>query len=511
MSPDDARLQSSATEPVEFLVRRLANIREETGQVPASMVQFVADSAGVDARTVYRWIARGTRQRKVREATRLTPHVRTLYFELNGSIARIVRHCQAEGIACPPRETLRRLVNHELTAAERAYARQGEHARRANTVYLQRASTYRNAIWEADHKQLGVLVKPPHSRAKPVDPWLTTFMDSEHRVIAGVAISLQPTAGDVLAAFRSAVLRDPSAPNALWGVPDEVHWDNGLEFLSSAVTEVAQTLGVLPRALRSYSPHLKGRIERWHRTLDEEFLATLPFWQAGPRGASGQLYGSEHAQLSYELFCAKLLAWIDHYNFERPHSALGGLTPAASWHTDETAVREVDAEDLRWMSLPSRRCRVGQSGIHHRGHKYVDADGRLIALRGETVEIRYMPHDERSIDVYRHGAFICTATVSNQLDADAQKRFLAERQRQLRQASRERQRASRRARVRIASITRIDDTPEQVTVFDHDQAHAEGFGHRDEAPITSTGTPAGLNQPWTPPVRRGTATREPVS
>lgn len=491
-----------ASEPIEFMIRRLARIRGEEGAVPRPMMQFLAQSAGVDLRTAYRWVAGGTHQRKARTRTTLAPELRTLYFELNGSIARVVRHCEQESINCPPRETLRRLINRELTEAERAFARGGEHARRAKSVYLQRSATYRNAIWDADHKQLGVLVKPPHGRAKPVDPWLTTFFEFEHRVVAGVAITLQPTAGDVLAAFRAGVTKDATQANAVWGLPDEVHWDNGLEFLAAPVTEVAQTLGVLPRALPAYAPQLKGRIERWHRTLDEEFLATLPFWQGGPRKANMKLYGSEHAYLSFELFCQRLLSWIDHYNFERPHSALGGLTPAASWASDAAAVREVGVDDLRWMALPSKSCKVGAYGIHHHNHKYVDGGGVILAKRGETVLIRYMPHDERSVDVYQDGRFLCTATVSNQLDPEDQRRFFAERDAQHREAARERRRASRRARVRLASVTKQGEAPDTVTVIDGDQLHAGGgFNNADPRAKSPAAQPEGLNRPWSPPGR----------
>jgi len=507
-APNETQAGGVASDPVEFLIRRVSRIRDEEGSVPMAMVELLAKAGNVDLRTAYRWTARGTRQRETRALTPLSDELRTLYFELNGSIARVLRHCAANGIDCPPRETLRRRINRELTAAERAYAKGGEHARRAKTVYLQKEQTHRNAVWEADHKELGVLVMPPRGNAKPAAPWITSFMETKHRVIAGVAITMQPTAGDVVAAFRSGVLNDPGSISPIYGVPDEVHWDNGLEFLAHPITEVAVTMGALPRALAAYSPHLKGRVERWHRTLDEEFLATLPFWQGGPRAANNRLYGPKDCYLSYKLFCARLLEWIEYYNFKRPHSALGGLTPAQSWQADPATVREISADELRWMALPSKQCKVGQSGIHHAGHKYVSPE--VIALRDELVEIRYMPHDERSVDVYKDGAFVCTAKVAGEMSAEDQQRFLAERGRQHRAAVTARRAASRRARVRYASITGSGDSAEQVTVFDRDQAEAAGGVGRDreEAPKALAAAPQGLNQPWAPPPATSPEARE---
>jgi putative transposase len=355
----------------------------------------------------------------------------------------------------------------------------------------------RNAIWETDHKQLGVKVIPPQG-SNPVVPWITTFMDAKHRLIVGVSVSMQPTTGDVLAAFRTGVRRDPDLSPA-YGAPDELHYDNGKEFLSDALTEVVVTMGVLPRALQAYAPHLKGKIERWHRTLDDEFLATLPQFQGGPRAANDRLYGSSSAFLSYELLCQELLAWIRHYNYERPHSELHGLTPAQSWEQDPAMLREFSEDELRWMSLPSAQRTVNQDGIRHENRSYVASE--LTALRGEKVEIRYMPHDHRSVDVYRDRKFICTAFVTDAISAEEQQRLMQDRKRQARKASRLRGKASQQAKVRLASVTGASDpTDEQITVITREQVDAQGGLHTDadHAPAGPVAAPAGLNRPWTP-------------
>lgn len=491
-----------AADPTDFLIGRLRQIREQEGAVPVAMVEMLASARAhpVSIRQAYRWINKGTARRRQRTTRRLTEELKELYFMLNGSPTRVLAFCRQHGLDCPPRETLRRWISEELTAAERAYARSGEHARRANTVHLKLDDdvSHRNAVWEADHKELGILVIPPRNNGKPIVPWLTTFMDRSTRAVAGVAITLRPTTADVIAAFRSGLRHDPGGISPVYGVPDEVRWDNGLEFIARDMTQVVAQVGCLPRPLRAYSPHLKGRIERWHRTLDDEFLATLPFWQGGPRAANGKLYGPTDGHLTFKLFTERLLEWIEHYNFRRPHSELGGRTPAQAFEEDPAQIREIPDDQLRWMTLPSKECKVGQYGIHHAGHKYVAPE--VIALRGETVEIRYMPHDDRSVDVYRDGAFVCTAEISGRLSADDQARFMAERQRQQHEISRMRRRASRRARVRMTAVTEGGQEPEIVTVIDEDQARAEGLMSRSpDEPRGPAARPTALNQPWRPP------------
>jgi transposase InsO family protein len=191
---------------IEFLIQRIAKIREGEGEVPAEMMRFLADAAHVSMRTAYRWVQRGTRQTTPRSRTELTPELRSLYFQLNGSVHAVLRHCRENGIACPRRSTLQTIFNRDLTAADRAYAKKGEHARRANSMYLKKEYGHRNAVWETDHTELAVYVIPPWGNGKPVKAWLTTFMDAKSRAIPGVSISVRPTAGDVVASFRSAVM-----------------------------------------------------------------------------------------------------------------------------------------------------------------------------------------------------------------------------------------------------------------------------------------------------------------
>ena len=58
------------------------------------------------------------------------------------------------------------------------------------------------------------------------------------------------------------------------------------------------------------TPQNQGKIERWHQTLRKEFEAVR-----------GRFENQAEAQLELERF-------VNYYNYERPHQALGGLVPA---------------------------------------------------------------------------------------------------------------------------------------------------------------------------------------
>ena len=189
-----------------------------------------------------------------------------------------------------PLRTLQAAFARELRPAERASAKRGEAGRREHGLYLRYEAPHRNAVWQADHKQLPVLVIAAVGR-RPRRPWVTLFIDDYSRAIMGWAISLQPSSAEVLAALRDALVVQPGR-GPFGGVPGRLRWDHGLEFAAGAVEHAALALGVDLDPATPYAPHEKGKIERLHRTIAETFIATLPGYTDGPRDVRGRLEDS---------------------------------------------------------------------------------------------------------------------------------------------------------------------------------------------------------------------------
>ncbi|MFJ9079360.1 Mu transposase C-terminal domain-containing protein [Streptomyces sp. NPDC102278] len=89
--------------------------------------------------------------------------------------------------------------------------------------------------------------------------------------------------------------------------------------------------------------------------------------------------------------------------------------------------------------------------MHRGGHAYVapEIHGRV----GQVVQIRYMPHDDRSIEVYLGGKHLCTALPTGQLTAEQTDAFRTQQREEAARLGRERRKASRRARRELAPIT----------------------------------------------------------
>lgn len=86
--------------------------------------------------------------------------------------------------------------------------------------------------------------------------------------------------------------------------------DNGGNYRSRAFSDVASANGVQLRRTRPYRPQTNGKAEAFNKTLQREW-------------AYVRLYRSNAERT------AALIPFLDQYNGDRPHTALGGLTPLA--------------------------------------------------------------------------------------------------------------------------------------------------------------------------------------
>jgi putative transposase len=161
--------------------------RQRRGVLRAVHVRAAAITAQVSERTMWRWLAAG-RSPAPRRASRtrklLTAELRDAYLRLGGNAAAVWREAGERGAEPPALRTLQAAFARELSPAERAAARFGEAGRREHALYLRYEAPHRNAAWQADHKQLPLLVRPPGGRRGRA-PWVTLFLDDCTRAIMG--------------------------------------------------------------------------------------------------------------------------------------------------------------------------------------------------------------------------------------------------------------------------------------------------------------------------------------
>jgi transposase InsO family protein len=105
----------------------------------------------------------------------------------------------------------------------------------------------------------------------------------------------------------------------LYGIPDEVLTDNGKVFTGRfgkprpaevLFERICRKNGIKQLLTKPYSPTTIGKVERWHQTLQTDFLNDV-----------GPFATIEEAQAAVD-------GWRCEYNHDRPHQSLGMATPA---------------------------------------------------------------------------------------------------------------------------------------------------------------------------------------
>jgi putative transposase len=462
-----------SAEERRLLVARLLDQRRTAG-LPAEDVARTARQVGIGERTLWRWLAGALPGARARPRYRLAQADRDAYAAACGNVAAAWRAQRQADRPVPALRAFQLAVARELLPVERAAAADGIEGQRRHTVYLRWEARHRNERWEADHVELPVLVLPPRA-TRPCRPWATLFIDAYSRLLMGWALALAPSTATVLTALRMGLVVEPER-DPFGGVPGALRPDRGLEFAAEALAGVAATLGMRMLPASAYTPHLKGKVERLNRTVAQDFLCTLPGYTDGPRDAAGRLYGSGSPPLTFERFAAAFHSWVDHYNTARPHAGLAGQTPLARWLADPTPVREVPAAELRFLLLAGAERRVTKHGVRLGGLHFVapELNGRV----GQTVEVRWMPHDLRTIEVFHLGQWLCTARPQGVLTTEERDQVLERRRQDAAELARRQRRVSRQARTRLAPITGPGPIDE-VTLLTRDQARRTG-SHRDD-------------------------------
>jgi transposase InsO family protein len=177
--------------------------------------------------------------------------------------------------------------------------------------------------------------------------YVCVFMDDHSRFVVGHSLAHHQKSALVMEAFERGF--------AAYGQPTEVLTDNGRQYTvwrgKTEFEEQLRRLGIHHIRSRPQHPQTLGKVERFWKTLWDEFLGRTVFAHV------------VDAQRRLEHF-------ISHYNFQRPHQALDGLVPAdrffkAAAHVRAEIERAVAQNELRLaLEQPPRKpfYVVGQLG-----------------------------------------------------------------------------------------------------------------------------------------------------
>lgn len=199
------------------------------------------------------------------------------------------RTTAAHAIPVPKTKTLARAIARrvaQLDPYEVDRARWGRRIadQRHHSTSRQQLATRILQRVEIDHSLLKIVVG---CAAGPIgQPWLTVLIDYYSRMIVGFCIGFEPPSyAVIMEALRQAILpkshvreRYPDIVNAwpCYGVPEKLVCDRGADLTSKDLEQAAFQLGMELDFMPPRTPHLKGTVESFFDTLNDQLLSVLP-------------------------------------------------------------------------------------------------------------------------------------------------------------------------------------------------------------------------------------------
>jgi putative transposase len=190
----------------------------------------------------------------------------------------------------------------------------------------------------------------------------------------------------------------------LCGIPARFYTDNGSDFTSQHLEQVAADLKI--ELVFSWPSHPRGRgkIERFFRSVEQLLLPHLPGF-VGENGTTGGML------LSLSDFDTRFRTWLLEDYHQRVQEDIK-QAPQARWEANgflPQMPESLEQLDLLLLHVAKKR-KVQQDGIHFQGQRYFDTT--LAAYVGEDVTIRYDPRDLAVIRIFYQERFLCRAICS---------------------------------------------------------------------------------------------------
>jgi putative transposase len=238
------------------------------------------------------------------------------------------------------------------------------------TEHRRFVSEFAGDLWQGDVMH-GPSV-PVKGRQRKV--YLVSLMDDASRLIVHSAFCTGETALDIEGVLKQAVLKR--------GLPKKILIDNGAAYRAGSLQGICARLEIRLIYCRPYQPEGKGKLEKWHRTVREQFLSELDV----------------RCLRDLEDLNARLWAWLEQMYHQTVHSSLEGLTPLQRFQRDLVKVRPLGAFATQIDAL-----------FYHRHPRFVRKDGTVsfqgrffevpFELSGKRVVLVVDPHREAVIAV----------------------------------------------------------------------------------------------------------------
>lgn len=220
-----------------------------------------------------------------------------------------------------------------------------------------------NEVWCGD-SSVGPYLKTPDGKKHRV--YVIALIDDASRFILAADVFFNDTFVNLMSVMKSAVSK--------YGKPKVFNFDNGSAYKNKQMELLAARIGSVINYCRPYTPTQKAKIERWFRTLKDQWMASLDMRDFH----------------SLEELRGSLLTYISTYN-QRPHSSLKGISPQERFFQEPELISRLSDELIENSFLLEIERRVSADSVIVINQIEYEVDYRFAKQR---ITLRYTPDME---------------------------------------------------------------------------------------------------------------------
>ena len=217
-----------------------------------------------------------------------------------------------------------------------------------------------NEVWCGD-SSMGPYLKTADGKKHKV--YIIALIDDASRFIVGIDVFFNDNFVNLMSVIKSAV--------AKYGRPQMFNFDNGKSYRNKQMELLAARIGSVLHYDQPYTPTQKAKIERWFRTMKDQWMASLDIWDFH---TLDELRGN-------------LLAYVNSYN-HTPHSSLKGRSPQERFFSEPECFHRLPDDVLDKNFLLEIERRVSSDSVIVIDQVEYEVDCRFAKQR---ILLRYSP------------------------------------------------------------------------------------------------------------------------
>ena len=243
--------------------------------------------------------------------------------------------------------------------------------RYVNLINLQQKSTtnqdmrryerpHINEVWCGD-TSVGPYLKTSDGKKHKV--FIIALIDDASRFIVGIDVFFNDNFINLMSVMKSAVSK--------YGRPQMFNFDNGSSFKNKQMELLAARIGSVIHYDQPYSPTQKAKIERWFRTMKDQWMSSLDIRDFH----------------SLDELRGNLYAYVQKYN-QTVHSSLKGKTPQDRFFSEPDHIRRLSDTEIESSFLLEIERRVSSDNVITIDQVEYEVDCRFSKQR---IKLRYTP------------------------------------------------------------------------------------------------------------------------